>query len=81
MASLYRRVTRALKDAGWSFHRQAKGDHEIWRNGTGPGTWAVSVPANLRKLPTAESILKQAGLTKDAIHRSRRDQASENNQS
>jgi predicted RNA binding protein YcfA (HicA-like mRNA interferase family) len=32
MTDFTREIRRLLRDAGWRFHRQAKGDHEIWIN-------------------------------------------------
>ena len=66
MAGLYRDVARLLEDEGWFLHHQAKGSHEIWRRNDDPDGLEVSVPANLKKVMTAESIMKQAGLPKDA---------------
>ena len=71
MADFYRQVSRALKQSGWYYDHAGKGDHEIWRNGVGEGSWSVSVPRKLRKLPTAESVLKQAGLDKSLLKQGR----------
>jgi predicted RNA binding protein YcfA (HicA-like mRNA interferase family) len=32
MTDFTREIRRLLRDAGWRFDRQAKGDHEIWIN-------------------------------------------------
>ncbi|MCY4128879.1 MAG: type II toxin-antitoxin system HicA family toxin [Gammaproteobacteria bacterium] len=73
LATLYRDVTRALKTHGWEFYRQGKGSHEIWRRIDDPSSPAISVPSNISKPYTAESIMKQAGLPKDAYLRSKGD--------
>jgi predicted RNA binding protein YcfA (HicA-like mRNA interferase family) len=62
MADFYRDVIRLLREAGFEFKRQGRGDHEMWWN---PKT-AVSVVVD-RKLKsrfTANGILKGAGLPK-----------------
>jgi predicted RNA binding protein YcfA (HicA-like mRNA interferase family) len=46
MADFYRDVIRYLRDAGYEFKRQGRGDHEIWWN---PHTGArVTVDKKLR---------------------------------
>ena len=72
MANLYGQVTQVLKEEGWFLHHQGKGSHEIWRRQDDPDGAAISVPSNLKKRPTAESILKQAGLPKGAYKTPRR---------
>ena len=72
MANLYGPVTRALKDGGWFFHHEGKGSHEMWRHQDAPDGVQISVPSNLKKPYTAEGILKQAGLPKDAYKSGRR---------
>ena len=72
MAGLYRAVANALKEAGWFRHHQGKGSHELWRHEDHPEGLEIAVPANLKKVFTAESIMKQAGLSKDAYTRGRR---------
>lgn len=62
MADYYRDVIRLLRDAGFEFRRQGRGDHEIWWNAqTGVG---VVVDRKLRSRFTANGILKEAGLPK-----------------
>lgn len=61
LANFYRDVTQALTEAGYKFHRQGKGSHEIW---IGPKGDKISVPANLKVRHTANAILKDAGLDK-----------------
>lgn len=55
--NFYRPVTSLLKDHGWSFHRNAKGSHEVW---VGPDGRKVTVPRSLKRRSTANAILKQA---------------------
>ncbi|MCY3859864.1 MAG: type II toxin-antitoxin system HicA family toxin [Gammaproteobacteria bacterium] len=69
MAGLYRGVARALRENGWTLHRQGKGSHEIWRRIEDPTANPISVPSNIDKPYTAESIMKRAGLPKDAYVR------------
>jgi predicted RNA binding protein YcfA (HicA-like mRNA interferase family) len=62
MADYYRDVIRLLKDAGYEFKRQGRGDHEIWWN---PRSRVhVVVDRKLRSRFTANGILKEAGLPK-----------------
>ncbi len=62
MADYYRDVIRALRDAGYEFKRQGRGDHEIWWNSnTGH---RITVDKKLRSRSTANEILKDAGLPK-----------------
>ena len=62
MADYYRDVIRHLRDAGYEFKRQGRGDHEIW--------WhpkmghRLTVDRKLRSKITANEILKDAGLPK-----------------
>jgi predicted RNA binding protein YcfA (HicA-like mRNA interferase family) len=62
MADFYRDVVRLLREAGFQFKRQGRGDHEIWWN----LETAVSVVLDrkLRSRFTANGILKEAGLPK-----------------
>ncbi len=56
-------IIRKLRRAGFTFDRQAKGSHEIWRH---PVTRARAiVPVHNRDLPpgTVRSIIRRAGLT------------------
>jgi predicted RNA binding protein YcfA (HicA-like mRNA interferase family) len=62
MADYYRDLIRVLKDAGYEFKRQGRGDHEIWWN---PRTGVhVTVDRKLRSRFTANAILKEAELPK-----------------
>ena len=72
MAGYYRQVAETLTAAGWFHHHEGKGSYEIWRHEDDPERHEVSVPANLKKRYTAESIMKQAGLPKDAFSKSRK---------
>ena len=59
---MYRRLSALLREAGCEFRRQGKGSHEIWWS---PVTRRTStVPRNIEKVPTANAVLKQAGLPK-----------------
>jgi predicted RNA binding protein YcfA (HicA-like mRNA interferase family) len=60
--NLYPDLTRQLRAAGWTLHRQGKGAHEIWKNAD--KSKSVTVPKAIRKRHTANAILKQAGLPK-----------------
>jgi predicted RNA binding protein YcfA (HicA-like mRNA interferase family) len=51
-----------LRDAGCEFVRQGKGSHEIWWSPLTQRTFTV--PRNIKKVPTANAVLKQAGLPK-----------------
>jgi predicted RNA binding protein YcfA (HicA-like mRNA interferase family) len=62
MADYYRDLIRLLKENGYEFKRQGRGDHEIWsnpKNGV-----SVTVDRKLRSRFTANGILKEAGLPK-----------------
>jgi predicted RNA binding protein YcfA (HicA-like mRNA interferase family) len=62
MADYYRDVVRLLKESGFEFKRQGRGDHEIWWN---PRTGIhVTVDRKLSSKFTANGILKEAGLPK-----------------
>jgi predicted RNA binding protein YcfA (HicA-like mRNA interferase family) len=52
-------VVRLLRKSGFELVKYGKGDHEHWSN----GNVKVIVPYNLTDKITANSILKQAGLT------------------
>ena len=61
--NLYRETRRLLLDAGCSFVRQGKGDHEIWHS---PITnRRFTVPRKLVRTHTANAALKDAGLPKN----------------
>ena len=62
MTDFTREIRRQLNQAGWRFHRPAKGDHEIWIN---PATGVkVTVDGKVRNRALANKILKDAGLGK-----------------
>lgn len=62
MADYYRDVVRLLRDAGYEFKRQGRGDHEIWWN---PQSGVrVTIDRKLASKFTANGILKEAGLQK-----------------
>ena len=62
MANFYRDLTRILRDAGFEFKRQGKGDHEIWWD---PRTGVrLTVDRGIESRGTANAILKEAGLPK-----------------
>ena len=63
MADYYRDVVRLLRESGYEFKRQGRGDHEIWWNAT-TGV-RVTVDRKLRSRFTANGILKEAGLPKE----------------
>lgn len=55
-------VRRLLREHGFEFLRQGRGDHEIWHN---PSTGRkVTVDGTIKSRHTANGILKQAGLVK-----------------
>ncbi len=72
MASLYRKVARALPSADWYLHWQGKGSHEHWRHTDARDGDQISVPSNVKKIHTAEGIMKNAGLPKNAYLLSRK---------
>ncbi|MDR3302300.1 MAG: type II toxin-antitoxin system HicA family toxin [Spirochaetaceae bacterium] len=59
MKGFYPIVIRILRNGGFEFLRNGKGDHEVWSK----GKIKVSIPYNLDKKPTANDILKKAGLS------------------
>ncbi|MGO9007902.1 MAG: type II toxin-antitoxin system HicA family toxin [Beijerinckiaceae bacterium] len=61
-SELYRELCRLLKQAGCHFVRQGKGSHEIWYSPIAGRNFTV--PRNIVKAPTANAVLKQAGLPK-----------------
>jgi len=62
MADYYRDVIRLLRENGFQFKRQGRGDHEIWWNSQ--SGIHVTVDRKLRSRFTANGILKEAGLPK-----------------
>jgi hypothetical protein len=62
MADYAPQLKKLLREAGCSFHRQGKGDHEIWFS---PHTEKhFPVDSKIKSRHTANGILKQAGLAK-----------------
>ncbi len=62
MSDYTKDLKRYLQDAGCSFYRQGKGDHEIWFS---PLTSIKFVVDNhIKSRHTANAVLKQAGLPK-----------------
>jgi predicted RNA binding protein YcfA (HicA-like mRNA interferase family) len=62
MADYYRDLVRVLRESGFEFRRQGRGDHEIWWNPK--SRISVTVDRRLRSEFTANGILKEAGLPK-----------------
>jgi len=61
MSRLYVTLKRILQNHGCQFIRQGKGSHEIWES---PITGKrFSVPVTIKARPTANAILRQAGIT------------------
>ena len=59
--SYTRDVKRLLGEAGCRFHRQGRGDHEIWITPTGV---PITVDGKIKSRHTANVVLKAAGLPK-----------------
>ena len=62
MAGFTRQVKKLLKEAGCRFHRQGKGDHEIWYSPITDGCFTVD--SNIKSRHTANGTLTDAGLPK-----------------
>lgn len=62
MAGFTRELKEILKQAGCSFHRDGRGDHEIWYSPISKRYFTVD--SNIRSRHTANEALKQAGLPK-----------------
>lgn len=58
----YRQIVGALKQAGCTFKRYGKGDHEIWYSPVTGHTFTVDRSCLSRV--TANEIMKQAGVNK-----------------
>ncbi|MCB9990632.1 MAG: type II toxin-antitoxin system HicA family toxin [Rhodospirillales bacterium] len=56
----YRQVVEILERHGCSFHRNGKGDHEIWVSPLAPKPFTVD--KILKSRHTANSTLKDAGI-------------------
>ena len=62
MARIAVELKKLLREAGWEFHRQARGDHEIWWN---PSTGQkLTIDIHSKSRPLANDLLKSAGLPK-----------------
>jgi predicted RNA binding protein YcfA (HicA-like mRNA interferase family) len=59
-SSLYPRLVELLRAGGCTFVRQGKGSHEIWSSPVNGKQF--SVPFTIKSKPTANAILRQAGL-------------------
>lgn len=59
--SLYEKVVAILLANGCYFKRQGKGSHEMWYSPISKRV--VSVPVTMKARPTANAILKQAGIS------------------
>ena len=59
-SSFYPEIKKLLLKFNCEFIRQGKGSHEIWRSPIAGKFFSVSVTIN--KKPTANAILKQAGI-------------------
>lgn len=62
MPSFENEVRKALREAGCTFVRQGKGDHEIWQSPINSRKFTVD--AKIKSRHTANEVLKQAGLPK-----------------
>jgi hypothetical protein len=55
-------LRRILREHGCYFHRQGKGDHEIWYSPLSHQYFTLD--GNIKSRHTANAVLKQAGLDK-----------------
>ena len=62
MADYSKDVKRLLTDAGCTFLRNGKGDHEIWKSPINGRN--VTVDSSIKSRHTANGTLKDAGLDK-----------------
>lgn len=62
MAGFERDLRKLLTDAGCTFHRQGRGDHEIWYSPVSKRYFTVD--GEIKSRHTANAVLKQAGLPK-----------------
>jgi hypothetical protein len=62
MAGFRRKLVTLLKQAGCHFHRQGRGDHEIWYSPLSEKYFTVD--NGIKSRHTANETLKQAGLQK-----------------
>ena len=66
----YRQVVKVAKKLGFSFCREAKGSHEIWRRDSdGQQTTIPKHGSKVIKRKTMKSILKDFGITVDDFSR------------
>ena len=56
------KLKRILREAGYRFVRQGKGDHEIWYSPISKRHFVVD--GKIRSRHTANAVLKQAGIEK-----------------
>jgi len=54
-------LKKLLNEAGCAFHRNGKGDHEIWKTQSGK---SFTVDGNIKSRHTANKTLDDAGLPK-----------------
>lgn len=62
MAGFTRELKTILTEAGCYFHREGRGDHEIWYSPVSKRYFTVD--SNIKSRHTANEALKQAGLPK-----------------
>ena len=62
MADYTPQLKKLLKDAGCTFYRQGKGDHELWYSPVSNHYFLVD--SKIKSRHTANGVLKQAGLSK-----------------
>ena len=62
MAGYYRELVTILANAGCRFHREGRGDHEVWYSPISERYFTVDRGCKSRH--TANEALKQAGLEK-----------------
>ncbi len=62
MANFTRELKKILKEHGCQFHRQGRGDHEIWHSPMSGQYFTVD--GDIKSRHTANAVLRQAGLEK-----------------
>ena len=62
MADYTPKLKKILKKSGCRFHRQGKGDHEMWYSPISDNYFPVD--SKIKSRHTANGVLKQAGLEK-----------------
>jgi predicted RNA binding protein YcfA (HicA-like mRNA interferase family) len=60
VAEYEKKVRKVLKDNGYKFLRQGKGDHEIWHSTV--TRISVSVDGKIKSRHSANEIMKEAGI-------------------